>query len=58
MREARRHGAGAGGEEERDGIGPQPTDGERDGSGRLAIEPLEVVDEHEDRPLLGAGREQ
>ena len=47
MREARRHGAGAGGEENATGSGPSKRTANATAAAG-AIEPLEVVDEHED----------
>ena len=53
LRELGRYVAGAGRQDERDGIGAQPARGEGDGGRRLAVQPVQVVDEHQDRPAFG-----
>ena len=50
--------AGAHGEQHRDGVGEQPPRRERQRRGRRPVEPLDVVGEHEHRPLLGQRRQQ
>ena len=45
-------------DQDRDRVGDQPPDGEQQRLGARAVEPVGVVDQHRDRPLLGVGGEQ
>ncbi len=52
----RRRLAGADADDDRDGIGEQPPSGEEQRLGGRLVEPLGVVHEHAQRPLLGGRR--
>lgn len=46
------------GEHDRDGFGDEPTDGEQQGVGGRAVDPVRIVHEDEERDVLGVCREQ
>ncbi len=58
VHEPGRDRARAAGQQEGDGVGAQPAGGEEDGHRRLLVQPLQVVDDHQDgAPLRGRGEQ-